>query len=195
MNGRLYINLWYSKMPSGAKKEAEPHVPPLVGLRRSRRSGGDILRRAKYEPVPFRRDIHMHRLAFLHAPLEDRERQRVLQFALNSALQRARPIDRVVAHVREIALRRVAEFQPDPPLAEQPLQVTKLDADDLAQVFARQAVEQDHLVDPVQELWTEGAVQLCQHGLPDLGLVALVLLFTQVAAGVAGHDDHGVPEV
>ena len=83
---------------------------------------------------------------------------------------------------------------------------------DLHDVLLRQLTEHDGLVNTVQELRLEGALQLSHHSLADAGeagglvllgvLLAAVKAQTGILGGgdvlgthVGGHDDNGVPEV
>ena len=74
-----------------------------------------------------------------------------------------------------------------------------LDVDDPLQVFARQRVEEDDLVDPVQELGLEVGAQRV-HDLPPRALgerpaFGRRLLGDELAAEVRRHDDDGVLEI
>jgi len=82
-----------------------------------------------------------------------------LDLLLEEALQRARTVDGIVAGVGEVLLRAVGELELDLALAEALADTTELDLDDALQLLAREAVEDDDLVDPVQELGTEVLAQ------------------------------------
>ena len=81
--------------------------------------------------------------------------QRVLHLALDDALQRPRAVDRVVALVGQPGARRLVEVERDLAILEQLLQPRELDVDDLRHVAPLQAVEQDDVVEPVEELRPE----------------------------------------
>ncbi len=107
--------------------------------------------------------IHEDRGPGAEAPLEYRHRERVLQLALNRALEWASAEDRIVALIGQELLGRLRQLDIHLLLAQQPPQVTHLDLDDGLEVLARQAAEEDHLVDTVQELGPEGPIQLLHH--------------------------------
>ncbi len=77
---------------------------------------------------------------------------------------------------------------------EQGGEVSELDLDDTAEVFARELVEDDHVVDAVQELGAERLVELGFDLLVELFARALVVE-DAMAADVGRHDDDGVGEV
>ena len=111
---------------------------------------------------------------------EDLSTERGLELLLQQPLERARAVDRVVAGVREVLERRVGELDLDLALRQPRPQPAELDLDDLLELLARQAVEDDDLVDAVEELGPEVLAQRLEH----LALHALVGLRV-VAAAVA----------
>ena len=78
----------------------------------------------------------------------------------------------------------------------------QLDVDDLAQVFARQRVEYDDIVNAVQELGPEVLAQRIQQALARIGVARVLavhresdgVLLHHAGADVGGHHDHGVLE-
>ena len=121
-------------------------------------------------------------------------REAVLDRALDQSLERARPVDRVEAVVRELVLRPGRQLEADAALGETLGELVDLDVHDPPEVLTVEAVEHDHVVDPVQELRTEVTAQGTLDPVLDRR-VRQVGFGDEVAAEVARHDDHGVREV
>ena len=81
-------------------------------------------------------------------------------------------------------------FEPEPKLPDHELH-------DLVDRGTRERLEQDDVINPVQELWLEGAVQVvhdsCFCRLHDLAVHNAIQQVLR--ADVAGEDDHGILEV
>src|SRR2546422_362345 len=133
------------------------------------------------------------RVAVDELVLEQFERQRVLDQALNGPLERPRAERRVVALPAEERLGGVGDLELDALGLEPPLEMAELDLDDPGGLVAPERVEDHDLVDPVEELWPQGVPQLLHDQRPHL-LGALVLA-EDVAAQVPRHDQHRVTEV
>src|SRR5262249_39249859 len=86
-------------------------------------------------------------LAFEQLPAEGG-----LQLLLERALQRARPVGRLVADADEVLAGGVGQLQGDLAIREALPQPRQLDVDDLLQVLHAQRVEHDDLIDAVEEL-------------------------------------------
>ena len=85
-----------------------------------------------------------------------------LQLVLNHPLKRTRAIGWVIARMRQMRLGAVTHFQRDLTISQQFAQPTELDIHDLRQMCIRQAVEHHDLVNAIQELWSEEALQLAR---------------------------------
>ena len=70
--------------------------------------------------------------------LEQPDRERVLEQALDRALQRAGAVGRIPARVADRRLRRVGQLELEPALGETVAQPLELQLDDLAQLVAGQ---------------------------------------------------------
>src|SRR3546814_12480825 len=68
-------------------------------------------------------------------------RQRVLQRALNHPLQRSRPVDRIVAGLRQPGEGGVVQLDGDLAIRQQPAQPPELDVDDAPHLVAAEPVE------------------------------------------------------
>src|SRR5690606_18772110 len=135
----------------------------------------------------FRR--HLDGVAVLDAPLENHAGQRVLQVALDHALERPRAVDRVVADVAQPGERPVVDLDRDLARRQQRPQAIELYLDDAGHVLPRQATEQQDLVDPVQELRTErGPHDLHDRAAYLLDVLAFRLVGQDVAAEIRRHD-------
>ena len=96
-------------------------------------------------------------VALLELALEEPQRERVLDQPLERPLERPRAVGRIPAGLGDQLLRLVGQAQADRALAEPRAQPGELELDDLAELLARERLELDDLVDPVQELGPEDA--------------------------------------
>src|SRR5690606_2415379 len=140
--------------------------------------------------------VDLHDATVRHLAGEDLLRQWVVQVALDGALQRPRAVDRVVAHAAEPAARGVGQVEHDLAVLEQLLHPPDLDIDNRRHVLLAQTMEQDHLVEPIEELGPE----VCTHHFHHLRLdildrLPLVKAGEELAAEVAGKNDQRVGEV
>src|SRR5918992_5446474 len=94
--------------------------------------------------------------------LQDHLAHRVLDHALQDALQGARAERRVVARLGELVEGSGRELDADLALGHLLPEALDLDLDDLAHVLALELVEDDDLVDSVEELWAEDLAQLAR---------------------------------
>src|SRR4051812_18893424 len=92
--------------------------------------------------------------------LEQSQRERVLDHALQRALQGPGAVRRVPACFGDGVLRLVRQLELDAALGEPSAQARELELDDLAQLFASERPELDDLVDPVEELRAEELAHL-----------------------------------
>jgi hypothetical protein len=89
--------------------------------------------------------------------------QRILQVALDRALERPRAVDRIVADPAEPALGGIAELERDLAVLEQALHPPDLDLDDRRHVLGREPVKQDDLIEAVEELGAEMPADHLHH--------------------------------
>src|ERR671915_449579 len=136
--------------------------------------------------------------------LQDHLAHRVLDHALQDALQGPRAERRVIARVGELVEGGGRELDADLALDHLHSQALDLDLDDLAHVLALELVEDDDLVDPVEQLGTEDLAQLARD--PALHLLVGETFLAAAEAerlglvdglgpDVGGHDEHHVLEV
>src|SRR5207253_1917250 len=96
---------------------------------------------ARIRAVRARLALSQPLVAAAHLAVEELERQRVQEPLLERALQRARPVDRVVALRRQELLGPRGQLQRDLALRQPPAQPAQLDLHDLGQLLAAEAVE------------------------------------------------------
>src|SRR5256714_6772233 len=150
---------------------------------------------------PFGLETHLvavsrdaHGLAGQNLAAQELRRERVLYERLYRALQGARAVERIVALAREQLFRRVVEFETHVALLQHAAQAFELNLDDVADLLARELVEDDYVVNAVQELRLEVLAQDLCDGLANLLLVVAHLL-NLPAPKVRGHNQDGVLEV
>src|SRR5713226_8614110 len=135
----------------------------------------------------------------------------VLDTARDHATQRAGTVNPIVALLGEKVLGCVCDFDRHLQLNQMLAQPLELEVDDLPDLRRRQALENHHGIDPVQELRTKHPLQLFVDLflgvlVAPLNLIGLVhnrrleterrpSLVDIADAQVRGHDDHGVREV
>src|SRR5262245_2895927 len=150
--------------------EAESRTPTVARLRRGR-IGGEADRRSGVSTVALGRgglrrrclckdklavlEVDADRVAFGELALEEPQRQRVLDEALDCALQRAGAVGRVPAGLGEVLLGGVGQLEAQAALGEAVAEPRQLELHDLADLLPRQRLELDDLVDPVEELGPE----------------------------------------
>src|SRR3712207_2775439 len=136
--------------------------------------------------------------------LQDHLAHRVLDHALQDALEGPGAERRVVARIRELVEGLGGELDCDVALDHLLPEALDLDLDNVAHVLALELVEDDDLVDPVEELGTEDLPELARDPALHL-LVGEALLAAAEAQGlglvdglssdVGGHDEDHVLEV
>src|SRR5687768_2888293 len=134
---------------------------------------------------------------------QDLLRYRILDQALDGPTERSRSKGRVVADLRQETLRSVGELDPDVLTLELGGNPLDEQVDDRLDLSRLELVEHDDLVDTVQELGPEAALQLLVDPLPHLVVVHLGTPGAEAhrwlpeipRAEVRRHDDHGVLEV
>src|SRR5207302_2808159 len=99
--------------------------------------------------------VDADRVAVGEVPLEQAQRERVLDQTLDRALERPRAVRRIPAGISQRLLSSTAQFELDPSLGEPLAQPAELQLDDLRDLLLRQRLELDHLVDAVEELRPE----------------------------------------
>src|SRR5215471_1085106 len=130
------------------------------------------------------------------------ERQRILDQALDGTPHRTRTILRVIALVDDDVLGGRRDFEIELAVLEQPGHGRDLDVDDLREVLARELVEYDDVVDPIQELGPEPGFERIHQALARFfgPLVAGVnreadrIALDHPGADIARHHDHRVLE-
>src|SRR5437867_4441177 len=158
----------------------------LGGRRRDalERQVGPVLGPLDPHPVP------LGVLAFGHG-----ERERVLEQPLDGALQRPRPVHRVVSVGDDPLLRGRRHVQAEFAISHELREPRNLQVHDLPDVVARKRPENDRIVHAVQELGAERLAQQLEH----LGLHLLPVLGAHLEdvrrPDVRRHDEHGVPEI
>ena len=116
-------------------------------------------------------------VALREPPFEELERERVLDQALDRALQRPRAVRRVPALLREQLLRRSVTSRSIRRSASRARSRASWSSTISASCSRVSGSNDDDLVDAIQELRPEAVAQLVRR------------------ADVRGHDDHGVAEV
>src|SRR5205807_9605494 len=124
-------------------------VTAASGGRGGLRDGGSLERELAVASV------HEERVALAEAAFQQRRRERVLDEPLQRPLQRTRPVCRVPARLGQQLLRGRCQLDVDAPLRQPSPQPGELELDDLRELLARELLEHDDLVDPVQELRPE----------------------------------------
>src|SRR5713101_3139905 len=108
------------------------------------------LSRAKLERAVF--GIDMDDLALVDFAFQNVDAERVENFFLDRAFQRARAVNRIVTFARDQVLGRIGKIERDLLLFEPFRQATKLDFDDLLEVVLGEAIENDDLIDAIEKL-------------------------------------------
>ena len=96
----------------------------------------------------------------LESPVEQSFRERILDQVLDEPAQWPRAIGMIVAALAQEILRFVIDHERDLLLGELLADAFSLKFDDLADLLLRQRMEDDRRVDPVQELGSEGLLEL-----------------------------------
>src|SRR5256885_4856084 len=132
-------------------------IPAFLRTRRlGSRSASDPVER---QMVAVLGPIHPDGVALRVLPFQHGHGQWVLQQPLDGPLQRARPVDGVVALRHDQLFCGGRHLEPELPLGHQPLDALELEIHDLRDVLARARPEDDHVVPPVQKLRAEGLPQ------------------------------------
>ena len=137
----------------------------------------------------------MNLVALAKVALEQAQGQRVLHLALDNALQGPGAERRIVPLFGQQLLRRAGQLDLHVPFRQQTLQIPYLDLDNLLQMFLRQRVKDDDLVDAVQELGPELLPQGGHHQLPALLVGLYLAAIHELRPHVRRHDDHRVLEI
>src|SRR6266571_558258 len=204
--------LWPNAAPGGAatgaiasaKRRARKLAPPDHGggsRRRGRLGGGGGL---EFELVVVALDLDPG--ASRPLTTQDELGEWILEQLLDRPLERAGPQRRIEAAVDEQLDRLFAGIQLDLLCTQSLLDLTEEDSHDVPHVVARESSEHDDVVDAIEELRVEGALELVLDRALDrleLRRAALGLFESQMlppahdlaAAQVRGHDDHGILEV
>src|SRR5258708_26045289 len=138
--------------------------------------------------------VNVDGVALLVLAGEHLVRERVEDELLDRPLDRPRPIDRVVALVRDGRLGGRGELDVDLPLLEPLRERLELELDDRFELLLGEAVEDHGLVDPVEELRPELPAQRVHDVLAHELVVLAGELADERRADVAGHDEDDVLE-
>ena len=151
------------------------------------------------EREPARTDVDHDPIPVPYLARDQPSSERGLDLGLDDPLEGPRAVDGVVASLGEKIPGRGGELEPELAVAQPCLEPRELDVDDRAQIGARQRVEDDHVIDPVQELGTEVLAQrlehVAAHRLVRFGIRTAAMSGHELAPQVGGHDDDGVLEV
>src|SRR5215213_720198 len=146
----------------------------------------------KLHHVAIRR--HSHGLPGQNLTLQELHRKRVLNQRLNCALQWSSTVCRVVTFAHQKRFRRRLQHEHHVALVQHCRQTLKLHIDDLADLFARELVEDDDVVDTIQKLRFEMQPQLLNDSFTHLLLITFRRL-DLTRAEVRSHDQNGVLEI
>src|SRR6516165_9790824 len=121
--------------------------------------------------------IDTHRVTLREPTLEQLPRQRILEQLLDRTLERPGPVRRIPSRFRDELPPGIGDLELDAALRKPRAKTVELQLDDLSELLAGEPLEDDHLIDPIQELRTKAFSQLVRR------------------ANVRGHDDDGVAKV
>ena len=131
--------------------------------------------------------------------------QRVLNELLNSTAQRTRTVGEVSTLGHNLVVGRIGELDVHAVCDQTLTQVIHQQVSDLGQVLARELLEHHNVVDTVEQLGAEQALELAHRAALDLTRRETLLagsakanariLCDLAGAHVGRHDDHGVAEV
>src|SRR6185369_8309133 len=137
---------------------------------------------------------HSHGLPRQDFTLQELYRQRVLNQRLNRTLQWPRSVGWVVTFAHQKLARGGFQHERHVTLVQHCRETLQLHVDDLADLFARELVEHDDVVDTIQKLGFEMQPQLLNDSFTHLLLVAFGCL-DLTRAEVRSHDQNGVLEI
>src|SRR6476646_2365615 len=175
---RWIVSLWASaSVRPSATITAPIGTSSRTDAARARRSAACMPCRSLGDGVPLRtgalggrshpgkaqmlvRSLGANGVALVEVALENLERDRVLELALDHALERPSPVYRIVALRGQELLGLRRDLEPDVPGRQQIVQVAQLDVHDVHQVLAAERTEDDDLVHPIEELGTEEVPEL-----------------------------------
>src|SRR5690606_41254585 len=106
-----------------------------------------------------RRAVHDHRVPRLELAAQDAPGQRILDVALDRALERPGAELRVPAHFREHVLGRFGDDEAELALREELGELGELDIDDTPELVALESSEHHDLIEAIDELRTEVTTQ------------------------------------
>ena len=90
----------------------------------------------------------------------------------------------------------IAQLNRNPPVGQDLAQPPELKVDDADDMLAREAVEDDDVVQPIEKLRTKMPVQFAHDRLAlRVAIAGFAHLFDQRAADIARHDDDAVGEI
>ena len=199
---------------AGARGHAAAHGRGAASVR-CRRGGIATERTCRTRCRNLARAVAKDKLAIGHvaqdgialAPLAGQKflGQRVLDELLNSTAQRTRTVGEVGALGHDLVIGRIGELDVHAVGNQTLTQVVHQQVRDLGQVLTRELLEHHDVVDAVEQLGAEQALELAHRAAADLtrgeallagGAKANACILRNLAgAHIGRHDDHGVAEV
>src|SRR5216683_7849705 len=150
-------------------------------------------------------DVNLESRRPLNSTLDQRLGERVLYILLQSPAERTRPIIAVRTRFLEYPLTCFRRYDNlHLPVNQRVVQLAHQQIDDAEQIFVAERIENNHFVQPVQELRIERPLYFVHHhifhallpGFIRAGLEAQRGALLQMPrAEIGGHDDDGVPEI
>src|SRR5690625_74732 len=139
---------------------------------------------------------HPHRLPLAHFPGNYELRQGRLDLLANHPVEGARAKHRIEPGASQLPDGLLAHVEGNALLVEAALESRQLNAGDLLHLLLTKALEDDHVIDPVEELGPELLLELRENGAADLLVAApgAAHLEDLRGADVAGHDHDRVAE-
>ena len=116
-------------------------------------TGGTPVLRLEFERAVF--GIDMDGLTLADFPFEDVDAERVENFFLDRALQRAGAINGIVTFARNQFLGRIGKIERDLLLLEPFRQAAELNLNNLLEIVFAQSIEDDDFIDAVEKFGTK----------------------------------------
>src|SRR5258708_1861133 len=140
--------------------------------------------------------IDFYGITVPNSAIQDSAGNAVFNFSLDDTLERTCTVLRVVAHVCQLFSGRIAQAQCDVTLGQARAQAIDLNVHNVLHLVTSDLVEDDHLVNTVDELWTEALFpQALAHDALYLVFIHAIELVQPRGADVARHDNDSILEV
>src|SRR5512132_1899090 len=140
------------------------------------------------------RDVDPHGVALVELAGEELDRERVLELPLEQPPKRPRAERGIVALAGEQVVRPVGELEGEFALGEPCRESAHLDVDDLPKVLARERLEHDDLIDPIDELRPEVPADILEDRVTTFVRSERRVL-EDGRSEVRGHDHDRVAEI